>query len=542
MENMENFEKKLATLPLRRPSPGLADRIRFSKPSRGSFAQFKRRKILTKFLLAFAATLAACVALWWAIDGNRNNSLYARVIDAAHKARTIHMTSYAKLKGKAEPIKTLESWYESGVGFHRDVYNGRRCITCLGNEDSTWTVDKDRKNTVLRSRSRGITKETEQIFIDIHCHARELQNHGQRYSEGDQTFDGQPCTAYRSDLSLKTDHRRELAYLDRQSRLVRVVSQERDGDRWNTSRFCTIAYDESLDSALFQPNLDKESTIVDADTKSVNPDRTAKPTEPAGPVLIYEVDPNSKPAGTTTAVMHKLLKVVDGRLNGGAKRLAVVRKLDDRRIEVTLIRRNDADRQRVERQLTRPGTLEFRVLANHYVDKVLIDRAEREPGRAEVLDPSGKRLAWWVPVRADSERDLRYPDTAGRTKKMGNREVTEILAVADPYNVTGTRLTEAKLQFDHFANPIVTFQFNDAGELFGRLTGSHLPNASTGLSYRLGILVDGELFSAQRSAVRSANGAKSPVRSPRLTRRTSPLVLNAGSLPFGSDWSRSNGT
>jgi len=88
--------------------------------------------------------------------------------------------------------------------------------------------------------------------------------------------------------------------------------------------------------------------------------------------------------------MQKLLHVVEARLNGGAEKLAAVRKLDDRRIEVTLMRRNDAERQRVERQLARPGTLEFRILANNQLDKALIDRARREPGGAEVLDPSGK--------------------------------------------------------------------------------------------------------------------------------------------------------
>ncbi len=528
---MENFEKKLAKLPLRRPSPGLGDRIRLSKPNHGSSVQFKRRRTLMKSLLAITASLGACVALWWAIERNHNNSLYAQVIDAARKARTVHMTSYAPLEGKAEPVKTLESWYESGVGFRRDVYKGRQCTTCLGNEDSTWTLDNDQKNTV-RSRSRGITSETEQIFIDIECHARELQNHGQRYAEGDQTFDGQPCKAYRCDLSSKTGNRRELTYLDQQSRLVRVVSQERDGDRWNTSQFCTIVYDESLDSALFQPSFDKGSKIVDADTKSAKPDRTAKSIKPEGPVLIYEIDPNSKPANPTASGIQKLLKVVEARLNGGAEKLAAVRKLDDRRIEVKLMRRNDADRQRVERQLTRPGTLEFRILANNQVDKALIDRAQREPGRAEVLDPSGKRLAWWVPVRNRSESDFRDPEIARRSNDIGNRMVTEILVIADPCDVTGVCLTLAKLQFDHLANPIVSFQFNDAGgELFGRLTGDHLPNESTGFSYRLGILVDGELFSAP--TIRSKIGNQGQITGSFTEIEASDLaaVLNAGCLP-----------
>ena len=113
-----------------------------------------------------------------------------------------------------------------------------------------------------------------------------------------------------------------------------------------------------------------------------------------------------------------------------------------------------------------------------------------------MLDPSGRRLAWWVPVRDRSEGDFRDPEIVRRSNDRGNRKATEILVIADPCNVTGACLAQAKLQFDHLANPIVSFQFNDAGgELFGRLTGDHLPNESTGFSYRLGILVNGELFS-----------------------------------------------
>ncbi len=122
-----------------------------------------------KSLLAIAASLAACVALWLAVEGN-HNSLYAQVVDAARKARTIHIIHYEQRKEETEPIKTWESWYESGVGFAREVWDWkhtafRQCI--FGNEDSTWTLDNDQKQTAIRSRGRGITKETEQIFSDI---------------------------------------------------------------------------------------------------------------------------------------------------------------------------------------------------------------------------------------------------------------------------------------------------------------------------------------------------------------------------------------
>jgi hypothetical protein len=495
----------------------------------------KQRRVFMKSLIGIAASLAACFALWWTLEGN-NNSLYAQVIEAARNARTIHMTYYGLLGREAKPVKSTETWYEKGVGFRRDVCDfrhagGGSATTCLGHGDDVWTLDEKKKNTIIHSH-RGITKETDRIFADIDRHARDLQNNCQRYPEGDQTFNGQPCKAYlptKPDRRSEPGTRRQVFYLDQQSRLVRVVSQERKDDYWNSTAFSTIAYDEPFDPALFQPNFGKDFTIVEADAKPAK----SGPTKPEGPVLVYEADPNPKASGAATVDMDKLLRVVDMRLNGGAEKLANVRKLDDRRIEVALLRQNDADRQRAQRQLTRPGTLEFRVLANKKVDKALMDRVQKEPAAAEILDPSGKRLAWWVPIKAGEDKSLTHdPNIARRTKKQANREITEILVVADPYNVTGDYLTQAQLHFDPFGGPRVGFTFNDAGgELFGKLTGDHLPNDSTGLRYKLGIIIDGELLSAP--AIMSKIGNRGEITGSFTEIEASDLaaVLNAGSLP-----------
>jgi hypothetical protein len=494
----------------------------------------KGRRIMVKSLLAIAASAAACVALWWVFQDN-HNSLYAQVIDAARKARTIHITHYGQLGGEAAPTKSAETWYESRVGFRRDVCHGKheggRCVTvCLGRGDDTWTLDKERQDTIIHSHS-GITKETEEIFAAFGG----LKCDVQRYPEGDRAFDGQPCKAYLpkmpgvSDLSLKNAKWRELFYLDQRSRVVRVVRQERDGDRWNTTAFSTIAYDEPFDPALFQPNFGADFKIVDADAKPVDPE----PAKPARLVLIYEIDRSSKPAGTATVDMDRLLRVVDVRLNGGTERLAAVRKLDDRRIEVTLLRRGHAARQRVERQLARPGTLEFRVLANNQTDKALVDRARKDPAAGDVLDPSGRRLAWWVPVRAGEQKGLAgRNDITQRTRKRDNRDVTEILVVADPYDVTGACLTRAKLEFDPLGNPTVRFAFSDAGgELFGKLTGDHLPKGPTGPFFKLGIIIDGELFSAPMIRSKIGKAGEISGRFTEIEASDLAAVLNAGSLP-----------
>jgi SecD/SecF fusion protein len=169
--------------------------------------------------------------------------------------------------------------------------------------------------------------------------------------------------------------------------------------------------------------------------------------------------------------------------------------LDDGRIEVALLHNNDAYRQRVERLLARPGTLEFRILASIRQDKAVIEQARRDQSKAEVRDPSGKRLAWWVPVKAGEEKSLGAdPDVARHSKKQG---ITEILVVTDSCNVTGTYLTKAEASADNSGHPCINFTFNDAGgKLFAKLTGDHLPDVSSGFKYKLGIILDGELCSA----------------------------------------------
>ena len=489
-----------------------------------------RRRIIVKSLLSIAASLVACVALWCVVEGNRN-PLYAQVLDAARRARTIRITHYGQPSGNAKPRKIAENWYEKGVGFRRDVYDWKRedgqCVTiCLGHGDDVWTLDSDRQKTIIHSR-RGITKETEQIFADFDRGAQGLQNHVNRYPEADQALDGQPCKAYLPKTSA-SDKQRELIYLDEQTRVVRVMKQQRVGDRWKTTTFSAVAYDEPFDRTLFQPNFGKDFKILEADAKPAD----STPKNPEGPTLVYEVDRRFTPDAAKNVDVDRLLDVVNARLNGGAEKLATVRKLNDRRLEVTLLRKSDADRRRVERQLTRPGTLEFRVLANNQTDKALIDDAQKD-ANTDLVDSSGKRLAWWVPVRVGVEKSFTSPqDIARRTEKADNHNVTEILVVADPYNVTGAYLAEAKLHFRPFGDPAVSFTFNEAGgELFSTLTAKYASDGPTGSLHRLGIIVDGELIAAP--VVRGKIGSTGDITGGFNEIEVSDIVaaLNAGSLP-----------
>ena len=173
------------------------------------------------------------------------------------------------------------------------------------------------------------------------------------------------------------------------------------------------------------------------------------------------------------------------------------------------------------------------MLANQHVDKKLIDQAQSDPSKAEVLDAAGKRLAWWVPVKAGEEKRFgSYTDISLRTKKQEHRDITEILVIADPCNVTGPTSANQTSVRRLWKSPR-DFAFNNAGgELFGKLTGDHVSNDSAGFSgYKLGIIIDGELFSAQ--TIRSKITGKGEITGTFTEVEASDLaaVLNAGSLP-----------
>lgn len=222
--------------------------------------------------------------------------------------------------------------------------------------------------------------------------------------------------------------------------------------------------------------------------------------KPAGAVLTYEVDPDSLPPGTTVN-MESLTAAVNRRLSPGRgwNRLAQVRVLDDRRIEVAVIRRNESDTERVKRLLARIGTLEFRILADKRKYKDLVDQALRNPSKMTIPDSAGNPRAWWVALKAGTEQSFDENVARRARKGPGNTEIAEILVLNDIYNVTGGYLTKATAEFDQQGKPSVGFCFNrTGGRLFGRLTYNHQPDEQQDFYYRLGIILDGALYSAPR--------------------------------------------
>ena len=141
-----------------------------------------------------------------------------------------------------------------------------------------------------------------------------------------------------------------------------------------------------------------------------------------------------------------------------------------------------------------------------------------------------------MPVKEGQERSFAsYAEIARRTRKIkgGTREVVEILVENDIYNVTGGYLTQAGAGHRP-PGPAVRelhVQRRTGGQLFGELTGNHLPDKLTDFTYKLGIILDGELYSAP--SIQSTIFDHGEITGDFTKEQVQDLVnvLNAGSLP-----------
>jgi SecD/SecF fusion protein len=251
-----------------------------------------------------------------------------------------------------------------------------------------------------------------------------------------------------------------------------------------------------------------------------------------GAILIYEVDQTQK-KGNESVNMDKLVAAVARRVNPGGQKEVTIRKYGAEQIEIIIPEKDEAEVQRIEKVISATGNLEFRILANDHSDKELIERAQADPSKIQILDSQGKWLAKWVPVKDGEEKAFPYPEIATRTRTVGTRKIMEILVVNDACNVTGQYLTRAEVGTDRQGKACVNFTFNEyGGQLFGELTGNHLPEKGTGFNYKLGILLDGQLYSAPKiNSTITTRGEITMGNAPKQEVQDLVNVLNAGSLP-----------
>jgi SecD/SecF fusion protein len=215
-----------------------------------------------------------------------------------------------------------------------------------------------------------------------------------------------------------------------------------------------------------------------------------------GMILIYDIDKNQLKPGQTPD-MDKVIAAITKRINpGDMKGIKIVQYGNDG-VEIIIPDVDEAAANRVADMVSRVGTLEFRILANTHDNKELIEIANGEPNQNVILDSEGNREAWWEPIWEDQEKKVISKDIAVRERTVGKKKVAEVLVLQDNYNVTGDYLDHAGPGQDPSGGLAVSFVFNSqGGKLFGMLSGDNKPDEVTGFQRRLGIILDGKIYSA----------------------------------------------
>ncbi len=249
-----------------------------------------------------------------------------------------------------------------------------------------------------------------------------------------------------------------------------------------------------------------------------------------GAILVYEIDPAKREPGKPVD-MDRLIAAVSRRVNPGGQKEVTIRPSGADQIEIIIPEVDNAELDRVEKTISRAGTLEFRIIANERDHKSLIERARAEPLSTKVVkDAEGTVDGWWIPVQPGREKEFLRDIT--RTVKHGDKTTLEVLVAADPYNVTGQYLVRAEPETDQQGRPAVGFSFNNTGgRLFGQLTSENLPDTVQNFYRQLGIILDGELYSApQINSTINDRGIIEGSFTPEQV-QDQINVLNAGSLP-----------
>ncbi len=285
-----------------------------------------------------------------------------------------------------------------------------------------------------------------------------------------------------------------------------------------------------------------------------------------GVILVYEVvggvpespgqtgeEPRAAAAELSRDQMDKLIAAIGRRVNPGGQKEVIIRQFGPRQVEIIVPEKKrrsaesestaaegqltadtaQADVERLKRILSSAGTLEFRILANPLVHQSVIAEAEKLTTETQLKGPGGALLAFWVPVASKARKDFEAdPDVVKRVRKLRNEERLEVLVIKDEWDVTGAYLVRAVRGTDEKGGYAVHFSFNAAGgNLFGRLTGNHLPDERRNLKYRLGIILDGSLESAP--VIQSTIFENGQITGRFTAQEVDELVevLNAGALP-----------
>ncbi len=224
-----------------------------------------------------------------------------------------------------------------------------------------------------------------------------------------------------------------------------------------------------------------------------------------GVILIYEVDEemtrsNVGAGGDVSVDIDALVEALARRINPGGVKEVVIRPYGEKQVEIIIPDVDDAEVDRLKRQITKAGYLRFMIMAKRADHAKQVRLAESQPGIRRVLDENGNLVAEWVRIAREEDGTALKVQVDPRSNLIREPSpgVVEVLMIYNKnYPVEGKHLASVSKGFDDKMAPAVNFTMGSVGAgLFRGLTSTNLPKPQTGRQSRLGIIMDGELISA----------------------------------------------
>jgi hypothetical protein len=215
-------------------------------------------RIIMKSKITKLTAAAVVVLVLFLLFGDAQTTLYAQVIEALKKVRTVHVIKSGLEEGVWE--KQTEVWYSESKGVVETYWlDGQINRVHIDNGEYMW-VFLPNSNTVKRSISIDPIGSVAGLL-----ESNSLEGKAAREPSYDKLVDGILCKAYAHSNKANTRHTR--IWLDETS-LIRAWQKNRflKEGHWETYRTGHAQYNIELDPNLFLPNYGAKVTVYEVDT------------------------------------------------------------------------------------------------------------------------------------------------------------------------------------------------------------------------------------------------------------------------------------
>ncbi|MEM8677711.1 MAG: protein translocase subunit SecD [Planctomycetota bacterium] len=240
-----------------------------------------------------------------------------------------------------------------------------------------------------------------------------------------------------------------------------------------------------------------------------------------GVILVYEVDTEKTreleelqgqddQTGAPAINLDTLISALSRRINPGGQKEVVIRKYGSKQVEIIVPEVDEAEISRLKKRIAETGFLKFRIIAHRQrharswaAGEDALNSEDPAVRGARYVKDGDDIVGEWISIGRESGEngepgELRFPVTPAMLTRELRPGQIELLAVVDKdLDVQGKHLSSVRSDFDSNGQPAVGFTMTSEGSvLFGQLTTANRPDEQTGISSRLGIVLDEAMLSA----------------------------------------------